>query len=257
MSGLEEALAKKFQCRVERYDPFRKVELSPHARAAGAAASGHLLANLVGLARTAVTSPRDETGLLPPAIREEQAFRRRQPLLLGVMALLAVALLSPVRYYHRLAQLTAAQAAEINAQLQPLQQTASRNARHLAEIKATQERVAVIRRLVEAKSTWVEFLADLQQRLGEVEDGWLDQLAVVPSTTAASGLELTVSGRLLDTHNPVSKVSPESDERARQLLVRLAGSPFVTAVRNERFDNSQPGLLRFDCTLAIDPRHPL
>ena len=66
-----------------------------------------------------------------------------------------------------------------------------------------------------------------------------------------------LSGRLLDARNPGAKASPASRERARQLLGRLAGSPYVAAVTNERFDNSQPGLLRFDVTLVVNPRHPL
>ena len=46
-------------------------------------------------------------------------------------------------------------------------------------------------------------------------------------------------------------------ERVKRLLAGFAGSSFVTAVENERFDTSQNGILRFDFTLVINPRQTL
>jgi type IV pilus assembly protein PilM len=43
----------------------------------------------------------------------------------------------------------------------------------------------------------------------------------------------------------------------KRLLAGFAGSPFVTAVENERFDTSQNGILRFDFILVINPRQTL
>ena len=68
---------------------------------------------------------------------------------------------------------------------------------------------------------------------------------------------LKLNGRLLDAQQPVSKVSLNSYRRVKQLLASFAGSPFVAAIQNEHFDNSQPGLLRFDVTLVVNPQHPL
>jgi type IV pilus assembly protein PilM len=70
-------------------------------------------------------------------------------------------------------------------------------------------------------------------------------------------MRLTLSGRLLDVANPQSKVSPESFDRVKRLLEGFKGSAFVASVENERFDNNQNGLLRFDVTVVIDPRKPL
>jgi hypothetical protein len=66
-----------------------------------------------------------------------------------------------------------------------------------------------------------------------------------------------LSGRLLDISNPQSKVSSQSTQRVKQLLASFTGSQFITAVENERFDNSQNGLLRFDFTLVINPKKTL
>jgi type IV pilus assembly protein PilM len=52
-------------------------------------------------------------------------------------------------------------------------------------------------------------------------------------------------------------VSQESTDRVRALMASLDGSPFVAAVENERYDTTQPGILRFEFTMAVDPERPL
>lgn len=269
LPGLGPTLAEKFKMPVERYDPLRNVELSDRARAAGAVSATHLLANLVGLAVSADAEAGTESGLLPPAVRAARASRRRQPILMGAVTLLALALLPPLWHFHQRATMETDRAAEFGAQLLPGQAIASRNATNLGNIATAQKQITTIRGLVEAKSSWIEFIADFQGRLGKIEDVWLEQLAVVsppspnPAKAAAGqappgpALHLGLSGRLLDTHNPVSKVSPDSYARVKELLASCTGSRFITAIENERFDNSQPGLLRFDFTLVVNPQHPL
>ena len=260
VAELGPALAEKFKLPVERYDPLRNVELSERARAAGAASATHLLANLIGLAVPAATKAESESGLLPPAIRAARSFRRRQPRLLGAAGLAALALVPPTEL---------AQTAELRAQLPALQATAAANATNLEKIATARRQLGAFQGLLEARSSWVNFLADLQGRLANVEDVWLDQLAVVrpPAPIPAAGMTggapparsvcLKLDGRLLDPHHPVSKVSPDSYQRVKQLLASIASSPFVAAIQNEHFDNSQPGLLRFDVTLVVNPQHPL
>ncbi|MCR6656848.1 MAG: hypothetical protein NVV63_13800 [Opitutus sp.] len=116
--------------------------------------------------------------------------------------------------------------------------------------------------LVASKSNWINFLTDLQSRLVKVEDVWLERLAVSrPPTTsnesAPEQLHLVLSGRLLDRKNPLSKVSGESNGRVKQLLASFKESRFIADVENERFDNTQPGILRFDFTLVVDTENPL
>jgi type IV pilus assembly protein PilM len=269
LAGLAKTLAEKFKVPVERYDPLRNVELSERARAAGAESARHLLPNLVGLAVPVDADQDSESGLLPPMIRSDRAFRRRQPFILSAATLVALALLAPIRHYHGLATANEERAGEIAAQLQPLRESAKRNAAALETIATRQRDIAALRRAAAAKSNWLNFLADLQDRLGQVEDVWLEQLTMVPARAAgASGtatvpaaatqaLQLRLSGRLLDVRNPFSKVSPNSYARVKQLLAGFARSPYIAAIEDERFDNAQPGLLRFDFTVVVNPSHPL
>lgn len=283
---LPTALADKLKLRVERYTPLRGIELAPAA--ADAADVAHLLADLVGPAARLIDRTSPEVSLLPPTLGAALAFRRRQPVILAAAALGVAALLPPIWYFHQRAEAATAQAREITDQLMPLRLINTRNSDNLAKIEEAKKQITAIQSLVETKSNWINFFTDLQTRLVKVEDVWLEKLAVdraplpdpgaqpetppaadtntpapadgsAPAAAAptAPPLRLKLSGRLLDRQNPVSKVSPESYEHVKRLLADFTGSQFISAVENERFDNTQPGILHFDFTLVVNPKKPL
>ncbi len=159
----------------------------------------------------------------------------------------------------------------------PLRALQTRNTDNIAKIEDAKKQIAALQGAVETKSNWINFFTDLQTRLVKIEDVWLDRLQIVrppiPEATApdpnapppdpnlpkppSEPLRLTLSGRLLDVANPQSRVSPEARDRVKQLLASFTGSQFIASVENEKFDNNQNGLLRFDFTLVINPKNPL
>lgn len=274
---LPATLAERLRLPVQRYDALRGVDLSADARAAGAERMAHLMADLVGLA-VPLVQPVAGVTLLPPAITGALAFRKRQPLYLAAAALAAAALLPPILYFHARTAHAEAQLVATEAQLRPLRSVESRNNDHLAQIEEARKQVAALQGLVATKANWLDFLADVQARLAKVGDVWLERVQLVqppaadpaapvapvaPAAPAVDGaaavpvLKLALTGRLLDVANPVSNVSPESYERVKKLIASFTGSPFVASVENEHFDNTQPGLLRFDFTLVVNPARPL
>jgi type IV pilus assembly protein PilM len=283
---LPAVLAEKLKLPVERYQPLRKVDVSADARAAGAESAAPVLADLVGLATGLVKAEEPGASLLPPALTAALEFRKRQPWLLAAAALVLVALAPPFLYFHRVTAATMDQVSQLEReQLMALRAVSHRNAENLRQIEEASRQIAALRGAYETKANWINFLADLQERLVKIEDVWLDRIAVVrpalpdagaapeappeppppdpnappadpnaaPPAPPAPPIRLTLSGRLLDVSNPQSKVSPESLQRVKQLLASFTGSQFVKAVENERFDTSQNGLLRFDFTLVINP----
>jgi type IV pilus assembly protein PilM len=127
-----------------------------------------------------------------------------------------------------------------------------------------------------ARSNWMHFLNDIQIRLHEVEDVWLDRIEIVrldtrtgsPSNRFNSArkkvanpvpelLKLRLEGRLLDVSNPLSTVSQESNKRVSALLDSFAASEFIDRLEDERFDNNLPGILKFNFTLVVDSTRPL
>jgi type IV pilus assembly protein PilM len=289
------ALHDKLRLPVERYETLRNVDLSADARAAGAESAAPALADFVGLATRLVAKNEVEPSLLPPELTASLAFRKRQPLFVAAAAIAVLALLPPIVYLHRVTTATMEQVQQVNDQLMPLRSIQNRNEQNLRQIEEAGKRIAALRGAYATKANWINFFADLQQRLVKIEDVWLDKVQVVrpplpepgsPEAMAAAAAQpqpapgeqrpegaapdpnappaqplppvrLTLSGRLLDVTNPQSKVSSESRERVQQLLASFKDSQFIAAVENERFDNSQNGLLRFDFTLVINPKKTL
>ena len=291
---LPAALSERLRLPVERYESLKNIDVSADARAAGAEASAPVLADLVGLATHLIKKDEAEASLLPPALTKALAFRKRQPLFMAAAALVVVALIPPIVYLHRLASGTQARVSQVDSQLMPLRAVEHRNAENLRQIEDAKKQITALRSAYETKANWINFLADLQERLVKIEDVWLDKLQVVrppppdpsevvetppppaegeasppaegtaqvaaadaPPTPPAPPVRLTLSGRLLDVANPQSKVSPESLQRVKQLLASFTGSAFIAAVENERFDTNQNGLLKFDFTLVINPKKTL
>ncbi len=275
IAELPAVLAERLKLPVERYQPLKTIDVSADARAAGAESVSALLADLVGLAVPLIDSEVADASLLPPALTATLAFRKQQPVLLAAAVLAVAALLPPVLYFNQRVAAVQSFISQADSQLMPLRSVEARNADHLARIEEAKKQIAAIDGLVATKANWINFLGDLQSRLAKVGDVWLEKISiVVPSSDsvpaaapdAAAGtapaveappLRLTLSGRLLDVANPVSNVSPESNERVKKLLASFTGSAFVAAVENEHFDNTQPGLLRFDFTLVVSPKRPL
>ncbi len=287
---LPAVLGERLKLPVERYSELKNVDLSADARAAGAESAAPVLADLVGLATHLVTKNETQASLLPPALTAALAFRKRQPLFIAAAALGVIALAPPIVYFHSVAAATQERISQVDGQLMPLRALEHRNAENLRQIEEATKQITALRGAYETKANWINFFADLQERLVKIEDVWLDKVQVVrppapepgavveapaPAQPPADGaqpaanpapvpevpkgppLRLTLSGRLLDVANPQSKVSPQSLQRVKQLLASFTSSQFITAVENERFDPSQNGLLRFDFTLVINPKKTL
>ena len=179
IAELPATLAEKLKLRVERYESLRRVDLSANARAAGADAVAQVLADLVGLATCLAVKKEPEASLLPPAITEAIAFRKRQPLFLAAAALAVIALAPPIYYFHQLATAAQEKVSQVDSQLMPLRAVQTRNDDNLRQIEAAKKQIAALRGAYETKANWINFFTDLQSRLVKVEDVWLDRLHIV------------------------------------------------------------------------------
>jgi type IV pilus assembly protein PilM len=269
---LAAVLAEKLKLRVEKFDPLRGIDIAADARAAGADVAAPVLGSLIGLASRLVTPGETQMNLLPPSLSAAATFRRRHPWLMAAVACVVVGLLPPIFYFNRVVASNEAKIAAIDTELMPLHSLQARNEENVRLIEEAKNQIAALRPAYWAKTNWSGFLTDLQGRLAGVEDVWIDQLRMVPRTDETAGAsdvensgnevrhlptKFALSGRLLDVVHPQSKVSPDSVKRVKQLLAGFVGSRFVAAVENEHFDNTQPGILRFDFTLVMNPENPL
>lgn len=232
-------------------------EFSPRMPAPAAAArEWGEMPQLAGAAGIHLGGDVGNVSLLPPHWRTRASWRRRKPWL-GAAAVLAMgALLPGILHFHRLAEAARTESARLEASLPPLRLREARQRAALVRLSALQREVMTLQSLQARRTSWLRFLADLQERLVRVEDVWLERMQPLPP---ADGLapRLALSGRMLERANPVAKAGPESFARVKALLGDLLNSPFVAAVEAERFDTSQPGVLRFDFVLLTQPTQPL
>ena len=256
LPGLSEALAEKLKIPVERLDLLRTIEIANKAAANEAVEHAATLTDLVGAAATQLRSKQPVLDLLPARRCKLASFRRRQSCLIAAALLLVTALVPPLVHFRTLMNDAKEETARIDRELGPLRERAARDQAKLLRLGEVRQQILGLQSVYDRRTRWVGLLADLQDRLVSVEDVWLEKLQVV-SGAAGTPLRLLISGRMLDKANPLSKVSPETFSRVKTLLAGVAGSPFASAVEGTRFDNSQPGILKFDFVLVTSAERPL
>lgn len=266
LPGLAAALGVRLNLPVETYAALDGINLSAQARREGVESAAYYVPVLTGLAVAALRPAARGINLLPAAFGADVVFRRAQPWWLAGVALLILAVLPPLWHWHTAARNHRTEIMRLEQQMAPLH--VARYAQDLDRQRqeANNRELAKLGRLVAARNGWVALLAELQAGLVAVEDVWLDRLQILPELRAVGApadeeqppvLRLALSGRLLDTAGPQAKVNPGANDRVRRLFAQLQESRFVRAVTEERFDASQPGILRFDFTLVINPEEPL
>jgi type IV pilus assembly protein PilM len=239
---------------VARWEIAESLEIAPAARG-DAARVGSALGDLAGAAARLVSSP-PTVNLLPARLRRQAGIRRRRAWLMAAAAIATLAPLPVIFHYQALADTARAKTAAIESAIAPIRLRETRNRAALAELAMLREQAAQLHDVELRRTAWQGLLADLQDRLVRVEDVWFERLQTIPPTEGRP-LKLALSGRMLDKTNPLAKVSPETYARVQSLLEGLAASPYVAAVESERFDNSQPGILKFDFVLVTDAARPL
>jgi type IV pilus assembly protein PilM len=257
---LPAALAERLHFKVERYQPLKNVDLSGDARAAGAEASAQVLADLVGLATHLIRKDEGNASLLPPALTAALAFRKRQPAFMAAAALVVLALVPPIIYLHSVTSATLERVSQVDGELMPLRSVEHRNAENLRRIEEATKQIAALRGAYETKANWINFFADLQERLVKIEDVWLDKLQVVrpalPETDAVADAAPAAP------ESPVTEAAPApADPNAApvaeaprpagpQMPVRLTLSGRLLDVLNPQSKVSQESLQRVKQLLA-------
>jgi type IV pilus assembly protein PilM len=256
LTGLAELLATKLKIPVERFAALDAVTNPAGAASAGMASNPAAFTDLIGAAAAELLPSQPTMNLLPPALRKQANQRRSRPWLLASMVLAMAALGLPTLHYRQVMATARTKIAVMEEAMAPLRARESRNRANLEKLAQLRTQVDGLQSVHNRRAGWLKLFTGLQERLVKVEDVWLEKLQTIPPATGGP-MKLVISGRMLDKTNPLAKVSPETFTRVKELLAGIVELPSVSAVEGERFDNSQPGILKFDFVLVIDDAHPL
>lgn len=267
--GMIENLSEKLTLNVEWYDSLRNVDVGSKLQPEQLDQIRFHVSEMIGAAQRSRPGAKTRLNLLPLELAKRVAFRKKKTFLAAGTAVLAVAAFLPIFNYQTRASVFREMAAEIEQELVPLRDFDSRIQENLRQVEEIERQAQNLNQLVGAKGSWIEFLNDIQARMIEVEDVWLDSFQLVSvrpgrqpgeeGVEAEEGgggnvqIRVDLVGRLIDRNNPLSRVSPASQARVNQLFEGFRGSPYIAAVENERFDFNEPGVLRFNVTLVINP----
>jgi type IV pilus assembly protein PilM len=256
LAGLVEAVALKLKIPVKVSDFTEAIEIADELVAKTVSEHTSTLIDLIGAATIRLRPDHPMINLLPPRAYERMSYRQRRPWLVAAALLATFTLVPPLVHFRKVRDEAQIKSAAIERELAPFRARDLRNRENLQRLADLKQRILMLENIRERRASWLRWLSGLQDRLGEVQDVWLEKLQVAPRAADAP-LKLMISGRMLDRAHPLSKVSPETFVRVKTLLSQLTDTPFVTAVEAERFDNQQPGILKFDFVLVGDVKRPL
>jgi len=249
-------LARRLNLPVRPFDALRGVEVAREAAAAGVTRDAQELSELIGGAAL-ILAGKPVPNLMPPRLRATEEQRRRQWWWAAIAALLMLAPLPAYLHHRGIRIATEAKTAAIEAEIAPLREREARIRRLIDELAAARATERRWRELHERRDGWVGLMADLQERLGRIEDAWFDSMKITgASTPGETGWRITVTGRLLDKTNPRAQAGRDASVRVRALLTDINSSPFVS-VAGEKFNDAQAGILQFNFTLVPKTARPL
>lgn len=251
LPGLTDHLERKAGIPVLRYDPFRNLASGDEFDPGSAAKWAPSLPGRVGVAARLVGASPIDINLLPESHSWRLAFSEKKPWLKAAAGLfLGAGALIGLKFQ--------GQAWNLQREIEQASRQVGSMEASARDVRAAYEKFNVLKsrdanqaELRYERMWYVLLLADLQGRLNQVRNVWLESFNTV--SNGAGDRQLRLTGSLLDRENPLSVVSSDSRRQVESLLASFEGLPFIAAVGDRRFDTSRPGILKFDVLLTLEP----
>lgn len=264
LPGLADQLATSQKIPVELFNPLEGVSLD-----GSIVGDPEILklqvSELIGEALSDQVPSPAGVNLLPEEIQSEMRFAAKKPILIAAAICLGLAPWPAFLAFQSNASANVAQQAASQAELQPLQSRQYAILDNAEEAEKLSDAIQRVEGLVNSKTNWIRFLAELQSSLYSVQDIWLEKLNVLrESGTGQPSYEVVVTGQMLvrGSADSGSNVDQESlSRRIKSLQASFEGSEFVVSSRSPSIDWSKlrDGLnvLPFTINLVVDTAKPL
>ena len=166
--------------KIELFDALSGVELAP-ALDADRDTLNFELSEVVGEAikEYKLVENGGNLNLLPLAIRQELKFIRQKPILAPMAILIAV---FPWMLYLGLSKakdLTVESSASLKEMARPFESNKAILAENTARAEVLSQSISQVEGLVDTKTNWIQFFADLQASIFNAKDVWVDDLTVI------------------------------------------------------------------------------
>jgi len=265
LSGLSDQLSTSQKVPVEYFDALQNVTLDSGVEGDPSALRLEI-SEIVGQAAISLVPDGAGVNLLPDEIQSEMAFRSKKPFLVAAALLLALA---PWPAFIGASQEAAgyrAEARAVQAQLAPLQARQNEIRANAERAEALGQSIQRVEGLVNSKTNWIQFFAELQRSLAQAEDAWLDALRVQREQASTGGeatYEVVLEGQMLIRETASGQPIDQAvlSRRIRSLQSSFEGSAFIVASRppNINWNSLRNGLnvLPFTINLVVDPAKPL
>ncbi|HEV8542406.1 MAG TPA: pilus assembly protein PilM, partial [Verrucomicrobiae bacterium] len=197
LSGLSEVLEGKLQAPVRLADFRAVVDLQKNSTNSGAEDRGAALVDSIGAAAANFEPKQPAINLLPPLLGERAGSRARRPWLVVAAVLAAMILIPPLVHFRSLRDEALNKNHAIERELAPVRAWDRRNQENLRLLAGMNQDLSLYRDTIARRRSWLRLMSGLQERLGRVEDVWLDKLQLAPAIPGEP-MKLLVSGRMLD-----------------------------------------------------------
>ena len=268
--GLSEQLCETLRLPVEPFDPSSVLTLGAEINTEHVQRARYQISEVIGEAARLILPQTAGVNLVPRDIASQLAFDARKPSLLAAALLAALAPWPVWMAFNASVGQTAEKVAALTAKKNELaQHQAALNESH----KKAVELQGVVRELesvVLNRSNWPAFLGDLQSRVGNCKNTWIEEMHVryepLPQPPVAEGqpvptplfqAKITVTARFLlpEVHPDRPLNASVLNRRQKQLLEEVRKSPYVASIPDDEikgnFTSSNTPKITF--TLVIRP----
>jgi len=265
LSDLAEQLGSSQKAEVEFFDPLKNVTLDGSVDTDPAELRLQISELIGEAARGSVPNPAG-INLLPEDIQQALRFSRQKPILMVAALCLAIAPWPAFVAFSGQKAAYEEAAAQVQVDIPPLRQLQSRIAENREMAETLHNSIERVEGLVNSKTNWIRFFADLQASLAQTRDVWLDELTVLREidSQGEKTYEVVVSGQMLVREAADGTQGVDQDvlaDRIRSVQSGFETSGFVMRSKSPRISWKylQEGLkvLPFTISLVIDPSQPL
>ena len=282
LPGLAEQLSESQQVVVDYFDPTQSMSVGSHLSQDYFTENYFQISESLGCAcKPLLGSISVGINLLPPSIAREMSFKRKK------VFIAAASLILPLSPLPALMQYSGVDDQYDNARKALKESYPAFEERHQQildlqnESRELSEKIKKLETFVNTRYNWINFFADLQKRLVEVEDAWFDKLDVTREKIESSGskssenqseldaliqpqnieYKLNIEGKMLLRASGTNELTLDkqvASKRVRKLINGITESEFIKEVEGQpSFDTSNPRVLKFNFTLVVNNKKPL